>query len=212
MSLKVLGAGFGRTGTLSLKLALEILGLGPCYHMMEVFKYPGHSEQWSAAADGNVDWEKLLAGFPSTVDWPSTYFWRELANVYPEAKVILTVRSTESWIKSVHNTIFRHIDEDTPDANSALAAQKRMVQKLVRQGTFAGDLKTPDHIGKVYEAHNEEVRRTIPAERLLVYESGQGWEPLCKFLGVPVPSVEYPKANSTEDFQARVAAIQAAHK
>ncbi|HMY15309.1 MAG TPA: sulfotransferase [Polyangium sp.] len=209
MSLKVIGAGFGRTGTLSLKAALEILGFGPCYHMVEVFKHPGHAEAWSAAADGNVDWEKLLAGYPSTVDWPSTSFWRELTTAYPEAKVILTVRSTESWVKSAQNTIFKNISEPVVEDGSPRAAQRRMAQRLVRDNDFGGNLEDPEHIGKVFEAHNEEVRRTIAAERLLVYESGQGWEPLCRFLGVPVPAVEYPKTNSTEEFQARVAAMGA---
>lgn len=207
MTIKVIGAGFGRTGTLSLKIALEMLGFGPCYHMMEVFQNPGHSELWSAAADGNVDWEKLFTGFSSTVDWPSTYFWRELANHYPDAKIILTHRSTESWIKSVQATIFQHIQGDPTDDKPAVAAQRRMAQKLVQQGTFGGNVEDRAHLAKVYEAHNEEVRRTIPADRLLVYEVKEGWAPLCKFLGVPVPPVAYPKVNSTEEFQARVAVM-----
>lgn len=205
MTMKVIGAGFGRTGTMSLKLALEILGVGPCYHMAEVFKNPGHADLWAAAADGDVNWEKLLAGYNSTVDWPSTSFWRELADYYPDAKIILTVRSTESWIKSAHDTIFRAMMADPPEGNPMMAAQIRMTQKLIVHGTFGGDVADPANLAKVYEAHNEEVRRTVPADRLLVYESRQGWEPLCKFLGIPVPTVDYPKVNSTEEFQSRVA-------
>lgn len=207
MTIKVIGAGFGRTGTLSLKIALEMLGLGPCYHMAEVFNHPDHSDLWSAAADGNADWEKLFAGYASTVDWPSTYFWRELADRYPEAKIILTYRSTESWIKSAKDTIFRHMNGEPPADKPLLAAQKRMVKKLILQGTLGGEAEDPAHLAKVFEAHNEEVRRTIPSDRLLVYQVKEGWEPLCKFLGVPVPAADYPKVNSTEDFQARLAQL-----
>jgi Sulfotransferase domain len=203
MTLRVIGAGFGRTGTLSLKFALEMLGIGPCYHMVEVFKNPQHSELWSAAADGNVDWDKLFAGYASTVDWPSVHFWRELADYYPNAKLILTKRSTASWVKSVNETIFRHLDSEPTEDNPVRAGQMRMAKKLVLERTFGGSVADPEHIGKVFEAHNEEVLRTIPAERLLVYEAREGWEPLCKFLGVPVPNVEYPRVNTTEEFQSR---------
>lgn len=201
MTLKVIGAGFGRTGTLSLKIALEMLGLGPCYHMVEVFKNPDHSDLWSAAADGNVDWDKLFTGYASTVDWPSVYFWRELSQVYPDSKLILTKRTTASWVKSVNETIFRHLGAESPEDKPERAAQTRMAKKLVLERTFGGSIADPEHIGKIFEAHNEEVLRTIPAERLLVYEAREGWEPLCKFLGVPVPNVEYPRVNTTEEFQ-----------
>lgn len=203
MTLAVIGAGFGRTGTLSLKIALEMLGLGPCYHMMEVFKNPGHAELWSAAADGNADWEKLFSGYQSTVDWPSTYFWRDLIALYPTAKVILTIRSTESWIKSTQSTIFRAIAADDNDEPSPVQASRNMAKKLVLDRTFGGNVEDHAHLAKVYESHIEEVKRSVPADRLLVYESREGWEPLCKFLGIPVPEMPYPKVNSTEEFQAR---------
>jgi hypothetical protein len=210
MTLKVLGAGFGRTGTLSLKIALEMLGLGRCYHMSEVFQNPGHAELWSAAADGDVKWETLLAGYGCAVDWPSTYFWRELANYYPESKVILTHRSTESWIKSAKETIFGALRAGVADDNPALAAQRQMARKLVIDRTFGGNTEDDAHLAAIYEQHLDEVRRTIPAERLLVYQAREGWEPLCKFLGVPVPAVDYPKVNSTDEFNARFANIAAA--
>lgn len=209
MTIKVIGAGFGRTGTLSLKIALEMLGLGPCYHMQEVFKNPGHAELWSAAGDGNVDWDKLFAGYASTVDWPSTYFLRELADYYPEAKIIHTERSTESWVKSAHSTIFNSIRAPAPDDGPIMAAQKAMGKKLIIDGTFSGDVTDPAHIATVFERHNAEVRRVIPAERLLVYEVRDGWEPLCKFLGVPVPAADFPKVNSTDEFRARVVGLKA---
>lgn len=204
MTLAVIGAGFGRTGTTSLKLALEMLGLGPCYHMTEVFKNPGHAELWSAAADGPIDWESLLAGYPSAVDWPSTFFWRELANLYPQAKVILSVRSTESWVKSVHQTIFRAIGSDIEDKPPYVVSQMLMARKLIFDKTFDGRPNDVPHISAVFEKHNDEVRRTIAPERLLVYQSSDGWEPLCTFLGVPVPDAPFPKANTTEEFQARM--------
>jgi Sulfotransferase domain len=205
MTLAVLGAGFGRTGTLSLKIALEMLGLGPCYHMTDVFKHPEHPALWTAAAEGKPDWEKLLAGYQSTVDWPSTYFWRELADAYPNAKVILTLRSTESWIKSATSTIFRAIAAETAaDDPPNVTAQRNMAKGLIFDRTFGGIIDDHAHLAKVYESHNEEVKRTISADRLLVYEPREGWEPLCKFLGIPVPPTPYPKVNTTEEFQSRV--------
>ena len=207
MTIKVVGAGFGRTGTLSLKIALEMLGIGRCYHMAEVFQNPGHAELWSAAADGSVDWETLFAGYGATVDWPSTYFWKELANYYPDSKIILTHRPTQSWIKSAKETIFGAIGAPTPDDKPHMAAQKSMAKKLIVEGTFGGNIEDPAHLAAVYDNHLDEVRRTIPAERLLVYQVSEGWEPLCKFLGIPVPAVDYPKVNSTEEFKSRVVTL-----
>jgi hypothetical protein len=199
MPLKVIGAGLGRTGTLSLKFALEQLGLGPCYHMMEVFRL-NHAAVWNRAFSGEaMDWEQVFEGFQSAVDWPSAAFYREHAELWPDAKVILTVRDPDSWFKSTQETIFR-------DANHGGASPEwlEMFHKMTDQ-KFAGDLHTKDHVIDVYNRHNDEVRRTIPAERLLEYRPGDGWEPLCAFLGVPVPDTPYPKTNSTEEFQARVA-------
>ncbi len=212
MTLKVVGAGFGRTGTLSLKIALEMLGVGRCYHMAELFQSPGHAEQWSAAADGTVNWDTLLAGYGAAVDWPSTYFWRELANYYPDSKIILTHRPTQSWIKSAKETIFSVIGTPTPEDQPIMAAQKNMAKKLIIDGTFGGNIDDQLHLAAVYEKHLDEVRRTIPAERLLVYQVSEGWEPLCKFLGIPVPAVDYPKVNSTEEFKSRVNGLAEGHK
>ena len=202
MTLNVIGAGLGRTGTLSLKFALEALGVGPCYHMMEVFRLPKAPGQWARAADGEtMDWEEVFEGFNSTVDWPACDFYAELAELYPDAKVILSVRDADGWYESTQATIFR-------ESNHASAPPQwvEMFKKLIVRNKFGGDLHTRDHVIGVYERHNDEVRRTIPAERLLEYRPGDGWEPLCAFLGVPVPDAPYPKTNSTEEFQARVAA------
>jgi hypothetical protein len=184
---------------MSLKLALEQLGLGPCYHMMEVFKLPQAPGQWSRAADGlPVDWDEVFEGFNSTVDWPSAEFYKPLADHYPDAKVILTVRDPQGWYESTQATIFNF--DNHADASPEWT---EMVQKVIGR-KFSGDLRTRDHCIDVYNRHNDEVRRTIPAERLLEYTPGQGWEPLCAFLGVPAPEQPYPKVNTTEEFVGRV--------
>jgi hypothetical protein len=201
MPLSVIGAGFGRTGTMSLKLALDKLGFGPCYHMVEVFKNPKAPGYWEAAADGKqVDWEEVFAGYCSTVDWPSATFYKELADAYPEAKVILTVRDPEEWFTSTQATIFsRHIRDDTEDD------WQRMVLKVIGD-LFERRMTDKAKLIEVYERHNQEVRRTIPSERLLVYEIADGWGPLCRFLDVEVPNESMPKVNSTDEFRQNLAA------
>ena len=201
MPLSVIGAGFGRTGTMSLKFALDRLGFGPCYHMVEVFKNPKASGYWEAAADGRpVDWEEVFAGYGSTVDWPSATFYKQLANAYPEAKVILTVRDPEAWFASTQATIFsRHIRDDTEDD------WQRMVLKVISD-LFDRRMTDKAKLIEVYQRHNEEVRRTIPQERLLVYEVADGWEPLCRFLDADVPNESMPRANSTDEFRQNLAA------
>lgn len=201
MPLKVIGAGYGRTGTMSMKLALEQLGLGPCYHMMEVFKNPKAPGYWEAAADGKpVDWEEVFAGYNSTVDWPSATFYKELAEAYPDAKVILTLRDPEAWFASTQATIFAR--DFPPESDDPFL---RMVGKVVGR-LFDHRMHDKETLLSVYHRHNETVQKVIPAERLLVYDLAQGWEPLCRFLGVPVPDGPMPKVNTTEEFQARRAA------
>lgn len=207
MTLKVIGSGYGRTGTMSLKLALEELGFGPCYHMMEVFKDKDHrSAQWEAAADGNPDWEGIFEGYESTVDWPNATFYRELAEAYPDARVIHTERDPEDWWRSTQNTIFNRLGENDPDAQTD--PWKRMVRKVVGR-LFDGRLHDKEKCLAVYNAHNAEVRRVIPPERLLVYFAADGWAPLCTFLGVGVPDKPMPKVNTSDEFRARLAAQDA---
>lgn len=199
MPLDVIGAGLGRTGTTTLKLALERLGFVRCHHMTEVFGHPETAALWEAAAEGKpVDWESLLAGYRATVDWPSCHFYRDLARIYPDAKVILTVRDPESWFRSTQATIFR--------AEHILELEKRSMVGILKKAispTFDGRLNDHDHAIAVYERHNAEVRRTIAPERLLVYDVAEGWGPLCRFLRVPVPRNPFPHANKTEDFRRR---------
>lgn len=201
--MKVIGAGFGRTGTLSLKAALETLGLGPCYHMVEVFEHPEHTAVWQAAGEGQpVDWKSLFSGYQSAVDWPACAFYADLMEVYPEAKVILTVRDPERWHASVMNTIGPSNNQETDD--QVTLAQRKMGRTVIWDGTFDGRVNDKDHAISVFNRHIEEVKRRVPAERLLVFEASQGWEPLCHFLGVPVPvDTPYPRLNDTASFQAR---------
>lgn len=209
MTLKVIGAGFGRTGTLSLKLALEELGLGPCYHMIEVNAHPDHDPLWLALAKGESnDWRPMLQGYASTVDWPTTYIWKELAATNPRAKIVLTVRDPEAWYESAAATIFARMLEFEAlrsEPNAVDPARRRhmeMINTLIVENTFGGSLAR-EHAIAVFNAHNEEVRRLVPPAQLLIYESGEGWEKLCAFLGVPVPATPYPKVNSTDDFVSR---------
>lgn len=201
MSLKVVGAGFGRTGTLSMKAALEQLGLGPCYHMAEVIAHPPFVIHWMEAAEGrDIDWDVVFAGYGATVDWPACSFWRELAGHYRDAKVILTVRDLDTWFDSCQATIFNVMKappEALPPGMTAIAA---MTRTLIRQKTFGDRLDDRSHCLAVHRAHIEDVKRTIPSGRLLVFDVKEGWEPLCAFLGVSVPGTPFPRVNERENF------------
>jgi len=202
MGLKVIGAGFGRTGTRSLKEALEMLGYAPCHHMMEVFTHPEQVPFWDRVALGEkVDWEELFATYQSSCDWPSCTFYKELADYYPAAKIILSLRDPKSWFKSVSNTIMPAMKKPGAGGPGPLLPGV-FGPLLIGQKTFGDDFSEA-HMIDVYERHNAEVKRIIPADRLLVFEASQGWEPLCKFLGVKVPVAPYPNMNTTEEFQAR---------
>jgi hypothetical protein len=205
MTLSVIGAGWGRTGTMSLKLALEALGLGPCHHMVEVIRTPGQPELWTRAFEGEAqDWGELLKGYRACVDWPSAAFWAELAAHYPDAKVILTVRDPDAWFDSTQATIF-HDDPAGPNPPPAFAA---MLAAMMANGM--GQTKHDRAAATAaFRAHVEAVKAAVPPERLLVYEVGQGWGPLCAFLGLDVPAAPFPKANTTEEFVARREAMRA---
>jgi hypothetical protein len=202
----VIGAGFGRTGTLSLKVALEQLGFGPCLHMIPLLRDPDTSALIRKAAEGDVDsLDVALAGCRSTVDWPMTYFWRELANRHPAAKVILTVRDPEKWYDSADRTI--HAAANHGRESGGLDPDVMgMVDATVWDGTFGGRFADRDAAIKIFEEHNAAVRREIPADRLLVFEVAQGWEPLCSFLEVPVPATPFPRLNDTVTFHDNLAA------
>jgi hypothetical protein len=207
MSLKVIGAGFGRTGTKSLQEGLQILGFAPCHHMYEVIVNPEQVPFWDRAAQGeSMNWDDVFARYKAACDWPSCSFYKELADYYPDAKVILSLRDPKSWYKSVAGTIIGSMKK--PEAGGRARLPGIFGPLLIGEKTFGNDLSEANMID-VYERHNAEVQRVIPADRLLAFEAKQGWEPLCKFLDVPVPSTPYPNVNSTEEFQARIRARSA---
>ncbi len=214
--MKVIGAGLPRTATLTQKISLEMLGLGPCYHMVNIIGNLSLVPQWQAAFDGNADWDAIFAGSQSTVDWPGSFFWRELIEAYPDAKVLLSVRSPESWAKSMQNTIWgvfyddvlmRHLSDARasidPGWRDYMELMKDMWQKSGLLGEMTG-VFDPAILGRAFERYNDEVRATVPAGRLLEWKPADGWEPLCEFLEVPVPQAPLPHVNDTELFAQRI--------
>ena len=198
--LKIIGAGFGRTGTLSLKHALEAIGFNPCYHMTELFDRPGVDAQWDAIVRGEpADWNVVFKGYQATVDWPACTFYRELMQVYPDAKVLLSVRDPEKWYESVANTIHR-VSHQNPDSNPQRAVHRNMIHTLIWQGTFDGRFEDKDYAIAVFLRHIEEVKQYVPAEKLLVYNVKEGWGPLCTFLGVEAPAKPFPHDNDRASF------------
>jgi hypothetical protein len=201
MALEVIGAGFGRTGTNSLRLALERLGY-PCHHMHEVALNPGQTPLWAAAARGEpVDWEAVFAGYRAQVDWPGARYWRTLAEVFPEARVILSVRPADAWYRSFADTIATELYAPPSSPDPTAAERRRMQRETIGEQVFGGRLDDRAHVIEVYERHNAEVRRAIAPERLLVFDVTEGWAPLCRFLGVPVPPEPFPRTNSTAEFR-----------
>lgn len=204
MSLKVIGAGLPRTATWSQKLALEQLGFGPCYHMSEALEHPDHWPQWEAAAAGRpVDWEALFKGWGSTTDAPGCHFYTELMAAFPDAKVVLSMRDPEKWFASTQNTILSDAVAGFHGARGSLG--------MVEAVGWGTDPRLHDKAWMLdrYHRHAEEVKRAVPADRLLVYQVSDGWAPLCGFLGVPVPDATFPQVNSTDDFKAMIASRRA---
>ncbi|GAB3685064.1 sulfotransferase family protein [Salinisphaera aquimarina] len=199
MTIQVFGAGVGRTGTYSLKLALQQLGLGPCFHMEEVLQHmPVQVPLWSNALNGKPDWQAIYGGYESAVDWPTAGFFRELNAAYPSARFVLTHRSPESWADSFGATIYTLIG-DRYNAPPDMKAWLEMAAGVIARTGFPEGLDR-DALVERFVAHNEAVKKTIPADRLLVYEIRQGWEPLCEFLGVPVPEPAFPRSNDRTEF------------
>ncbi len=197
MTLSVIGAGFGRTGTHSMKEALEVLGFGPCHHMVEVLCKPDQRAKWRSIADGATpDWNDVLGSYRSSIDWPSAYYWRELAEHFPRAKVLLTVRSSESWYTSFSKTILEGIGPNSDPESFGF--------KIIRNKVFDGKPESGAHAIAAYEKNTATVCSSIAADRLLVYRVGDGWEPLCEFLDVAVPATPFPASNSTEEFRQHI--------
>lgn len=201
MSLMVIGAGLGRTGTHSLKVALEILLQAPCYHMLEVFQRSQDLSIWSAASAGKMpDWPVFLQGYRATVDWPGSSFWKELRRAFPEARVLLsTRRSSEEWFASASKTIFEVVRTPT-EPGSLRESQFQMIRDLWSR-TFCPHWWEEVPARQAYERHNEEVRRNVPASHLIEWQPGQGWGPICQALQRTVPEQDFPHLNSTAEFR-----------
>lgn len=212
MPLKIIGSGMGRTGTHSLKEALEQLGFRKCYHMIELFQNPkGLPYFVDAENEKKPDWDSLFTGYLSAIDYPVARYYKQLIVRYPDAKVIHTVRDPESWYQSCMETIFW---ASQPDASRILKMMVRLpFSKTLRQRLpilkyngmlikkeFGDDVKNKAHVIQKFNERTEEVLATVPKERLLVFKAQDGWEPLCKFLNVAVPNTPYPKSNTKAEF------------
>ena len=208
--MKVIGAGFGRTGTMSQKAALEQLGFGPSFHMIDVARRPELLPDWQAAVDGEaVDWATLFEGWESTVDWPACTFWEEIWAAFPDAKVLLSVREEEAWYascaKSIHASAQAAAKGELEGGTVEVSAEAmKMINGLIWDGTFEGRFDDKDFAIGVYRAHNDYVQSKVPADRLLVYEVKEGWGPLCEFLEVAVPDGPMPHLNDATSFRAMV--------
>jgi hypothetical protein len=203
MALRIVGAGVGRTGTESLKLALEQLLGGRCYHMLEVLSHPEAADYWASAGRGEMpDWDEVFDGYVAAVDWPVAAYWPELSAAYPAAPVILSTRaSAEEWYRSASQTIFA-VDI------SQMPGDPAFFEGMFSRFTF--ELGNPQAAMAAYEAHNQKVRESIPPERLVEWQPGDGWAPLCRALGVPEPDDAFPHVNTTEMFQQRLEGLSAA--
>lgn len=202
MALQVIGSGFGRTGTKSLKEALEVLGVGPCHHMYEVLDNLDQLPTWQALANGEAgDWESVFDGYASQVDWPGAHYWRQTIAAFPDAKVLHSVRPVEKWWASFDKTIGKLL-EAFPDLDlpPPIVEIMEMNMKIVGEGTFGGKFRDRDAAIACFEKRTADVRAAVPEERLLVFDVAEGWEPLCAFLEKPVPSTPFPHHNLRQDF------------
>ena len=200
MGLQIIGSGFGRTGTMSTKIALEHLGFGPCHHMTEVMANPDQPPHWDALAEGReVDWAEVFAGYSSQVDFPGAAVWHQLSIAFPDAKVIHTERPEEEWWASYSKTIGKFFAlRETMPLPPPIAAIFETMDKLLIKDVFGG-LDRESSI-KAYRRNNAKVREVIPADRLLVFTPADGWEPLCRFLGVATPAGDFPRSNARDEF------------
>lgn len=193
MTLKVIGAGFGRTGTDSLREALDLLGFGPCHHMHIVLAEQDRVDSWRAVTQGQApDWDQLFAGFRATVDWPAAYFWREISAHFPNAKIVLSLRDPDQWYASMDKTILEVVRNSTDPESFAT----RLLGKMV----FGDQFNDREHVIDVYNQNTRDVQAAFGPDRLLTYQTGDGWEPLCEFLGCDIPDEPYPHRNKPGSF------------
>jgi hypothetical protein len=205
MALRVVGAGLGRTGTNSLKLALERILGGRCYHMFELIQRELQTPVWHAAVRGeHVDWDALLREYVATVDWPAAAFWREIWAMNPDALVLLSRRDTPAtWWRSMERTIIQSVAGTLAPDSDATARRRAMIVEMLSE-RFTTGWRERDCAIAAYERHNAEVRRSVPPAQLLEWQPSDGWEPICGALGLPVPDEPFPRENTTADFRARV--------
>jgi len=202
MGLRIIGAGLGRTGTTSLKLALEQLLGGRCYHMLEVRDRPEDADVWGDAYEGRLpNWGAFFEGFDAAVDWPSAPFWRELSEAFPDAPILLSVRDADAWWKSVSSTIFialaTYFAPDAPDDGWTRMGRGMMTG-------FTPDWQDEEGAKSAYLAYNDHVRATAPADRLVEWSPGDSWEPICSALGLDVPDLPFPHVNTTVETRAEL--------
>lgn len=209
MGLKVIGAGFFCTGTLSMKHALEQLGFNECYHMIDFVNNPDHVDIVYPCYHGEqVDWDSVFTDkYQAAVDFPSFLFYKEMMEAYPDAKVVLTVRDPEKWYKSVRDTIYKVIKKEETGKQMFGKGTSKM-REMVRGSIITDDFEDKEHMISVFNNHVEEVKRVVSADKLLVYRGKEGWEPLCKFLGVDIPDKPFPKANDRQAMERKLVAFQ----
>lgn len=210
--MKLINTGLGRTGTTSLKAALERLGFGPCYHMFDIVGDQERLKQWEGiVCEGRTpDWEAVFDGYTSAVDGPSSIYYKQIMEAFPEAKIILTIRDGERWYQSTHDTLYQFAVksmESPPQEGSPQARLYRVTSTLIWDGLFGGRFSDKEHAIEVFRDHNQEVVNSIDPDNLLVYDVKQGWTPLCAFLGVDVPPEEFPHANDTESMRKRIGRV-----
>jgi hypothetical protein len=211
-NLKIIGAGFGRTGTNSLKLALEQLGFDPCHHMIEVFKNPSQVALWVDAANHKLaDWESIFKDYQAMVDFPGSLYYKELMSAYPDAKVLLSVRDSEHWYDSSFETIYQ-LSTVVPKRFwpfiPRMGKMFQMVDQLIWQGLFAGKFSDKQQAIEIFERWNEEVKTYVPADKLLIFDVRDGWQPLCEFLGVAVPKMAFPHLNDRNAMLRRIMVLR----
>jgi hypothetical protein len=224
MSIKIIGAGFPRTGTNTLRESLELLGFTKTYHMKQLLVHPENLHYWSTLNEtGTTNWDALYDGYQATVDFPCYPWYKQHMKQYPEAKVILSIRPFEKWYLSFYSTIWQ--SQNPPESEriamgEKIAASPRLqsvmqvmgfAKQTINEGHFQGKFLDKDFMEKVFNDHNEEVKNYVPADRLLVFDVCEGWEPLCKFLDVEVPDESLPHTNKKEDFAAMVGELMQGH-
>lgn len=214
--MKIIGAGLPRTATLTQKIALEMLGFGPCYHMENILSDLSLVQQWQDAFEHKPDWEKIFAGFQSTVDWPGAFFYRELIDAFPDAKVLLSERGGAAWARSMHDTIWgifyddvmmRDLSNARARVDSGWAQYMELMKSMWRRSNLLGaneEIFDAQAMAAGMRRYTAEVRSVVPAERLLVWQPANGWEPLCEFLEVPVPDAPLPRVNDSTMFADRI--------